>query len=98
MILCFETDPRPRDLRHRQRSALRGYWVRSSSTLSSDFAWSNRVGEASSEAWGFDSINGEKASLIRTVSVSKRALCVCAVPENERGQFGLQRVTRGEQE
>ena len=45
-------------------------------TLSSDFAWSNNVGKASSEAWGFDFINGERASLIRTVSISKRALCV----------------------
>lgn len=28
------------------------------------------------EAWGFDFIDGERASLIRTVSVSKPALCV----------------------
>jgi hypothetical protein len=50
--------------------------IKAGITLSSDFAWSNNVGKASSEAWGFDFINGERASLIRTVSVSKRALCV----------------------
>ena len=50
--------------------------IKAGITLSSDFAWSNNVGKTSSEAWGFDSINGERASLIRAVSISKRALCV----------------------
>ena len=50
--------------------------IKAGITLSSDFVWSNSAGTASGEAWGFDFINGEGASLIRTVSVSKRALCV----------------------
>lgn len=45
-------------------------------TLSSDVAWSSSAGEASSQAWVFDFNNGRQASLIRTVSISKRALCV----------------------
>jgi len=50
--------------------------IKAGITLSSDFAWSNSAGKASSEAWGFDFINGARASLIRTVWISKRALCV----------------------
>ena len=50
--------------------------IKAGIALSSDFVWSNSAGTASSEAWGFDFINGERASLIRTVSISKRALCV----------------------
>jgi hypothetical protein len=50
--------------------------IKAGITLSSDFAWSISAGNASSEAWGVDFINGARASLIRTVSISKRALCV----------------------
>lgn len=45
-------------------------------TLSSSVEWSSSAGTASSEAWVFDFGNGRPASLIRTVSISKRALCV----------------------
>jgi hypothetical protein len=45
-------------------------------TLSAPVAWSSSAGKASSEAWVFGFSNGSPVSLIRTVSISKRALCV----------------------
>jgi hypothetical protein len=45
-------------------------------TLSSNTAWSSSAGTTSSEAWAFAFSQGARASLIRIVSISKRALCV----------------------
>ena len=45
-------------------------------TLSSNTAWSSSAGTTSSEAWAFAFSEGKRASLIRIVSISKRALCV----------------------
>ena len=45
-------------------------------TLSSNTTWSSSAGTASSEAWVFAFSEGQRASLVRIVSISKRALCV----------------------